>query len=141
MIAGALTCGMALYHFWLPWAFHWGDVLTRGAMLRWALFMLNASFSVLLLAGGILSLVVAFDPGPRHRVGTGVIVAMAGYWVFNAAYQVWVPMPLPGVLAGLRWAFGGFAVAVALLYAAGLLRPRPAPEGAAAPAPVRGGRR
>lgn len=127
-IAGTLTCGMALYHFFLPTIFHWGDALGRTAMLRWALFMLNASFSFLLLAGGALSLVVAFDRGPRGRAATGVVIAMTGYWLFNAVYQVIVPMPLPAAMAGLKWAFGGFAVAVALLYAAGLVTRRtPAP--------------
>ena len=124
--AGVLTCGMALYHFWLPYAFHWGEVLTRAPMLRWGLFIINASFSFLLLAGGVMSLAIALRPGPRERAARWVLIAMAGYWLFNAAYQVVFPMPLPPRLAGLHWGFLGFAAAVALLYVAALSDRRPA---------------
>ena len=111
---------------WLPYAFHWGEVLTRAPVLRWGLFIINASFSFLLLAGGVMSLAVALRPGPRERAARWVLVAMAGYWLFNAAYQVVFPMPLPPRLAGLHWGFLGFGVAVALLYLATLSDRRPA---------------
>ena len=114
--AGLLTGAMALYHFWLPYAFHWGDVLTAAPTVRWGLFILNASFSYLLLAGGAMSIAIAWRPELKHGAGRLVILAMAGYWVFNATYQVLIPMPMPRSLAGLRWAFLGFGLAVALLY-------------------------
>jgi len=52
---------------------------------------------------------------------------MAGFWLFNAAYQVLAPMPLPPRLAGLRWGFLGFAVGAFLLYCIALRRSRPLP--------------
>ena len=116
---------MALYHFWLPYAFHWGDVLTHVPMVRWGLYIINASFSYLLLAGGLLSVVIAFRPELKPRVGRLVLVAMASYWVFNATYQVVLPMPMPRSLAGLRWAFLGFGLGVALLYLGALRDRRP----------------
>lgn len=134
--ASLMTCGMALYHFWLPYAFHWGDALGRLAMLRWGLFLLNASFSYFLLAGGVLTLVMAIRPGLKDGVGRLVVVAMAGYWLMNGAWQVLAPMPMPPALAGLRWAFLGFAVSVALLYASALVGGR-APVAAATPIPLR----
>lgn len=135
LLAGALTCGMALYHFWLPYAFHWGDALTHVPMVRWGLFILNASFSLLLLAGGVMSTAIAFRPELKPGAGRWVIVAMAGYWLFNAGWQVLEPMPMPGRLAALKWAFLGFGLSLALLYLGALAGHRPA--GQASPAPGR----
>jgi hypothetical protein len=120
LAAGLLTCGMALYHFWLPFAWRWGDALTHAPMLRWALFMLNASFSFLLLGGGVMTVAIAMRRGARDATARWVLLLMAGYWLFNGTYQLLVPMPMPAVLQPLRWALGGFALSVVLLYAAGI---------------------
>src|SRR5262245_23822705 len=125
---------MALYHFWLPYAFHWGDALVRAPMLRWGLFLINASFSYLLLLGGVITVVMAWQPRLKEGLGRMVIAAMGGYWLLNGAWQVLWPMPMPPLLAGLRWAFLGFAVAVVLLYLSALVGGRPA--AAAAPLAV-----
>jgi hypothetical protein len=113
---------MALYHFWLPFVFRWGDALTEVPALRWGLFMLNASFSFLLLAGGVMTLEIARRGGVRDAASRMVIVTMCGYWLFNGVYQIVAPLPLPRPVAGLRWAFLGFGLSVACLYAAGLVR-------------------
>lgn len=132
-IAGVLTSGMALYHFWLPFAFRWGDALVNVPALRWGLFMLNASFSYLLLAGGVATIALGLGAGSREGAGRWLVFGMFGYWLFNASYQIVSPLPLPRPFAALGWGFFGFAAAVALLYAAALVRgPREA-----APAPVR----
>lgn len=133
LLAGALTCGMALYHFWLPYAFHWGDALTRVPMVRWGLFIINASFSLLLLAGGVMSTAIAWRAELKAGAGRWVLIAMAGYWSFNAVYQVVVPMPMPGALAALKWAFFGFSLALALLYLGALAGRRPAGVAVAGP--------
>lgn len=122
--AGLLTCGMALYHFWLPFAFHWADGLTHEPMLRWALFMLNASFSYLLLVGGAMTLAIALQRGAAERTDRWVLMGMGGYWLFNSVYQVLAPMPLPPRLAMLKWVLGGFAATVVLLYLGALARSR-----------------
>lgn len=124
-LAGSLTGLMALYHLWLPYAFRWGDVLTGVPMVRWGLFIINASFSLLLLAGGVMSVAIAWRPELRAGAGRWVVLAMAGYWLFNAGYQVIEPMPMPRVLAALRWAFLGFGLALALLYLGALAGWRP----------------
>ena len=134
--ASLMTCGMALYHFWLPYAFHWGDALGRLAMLRWGLFLINASFSYFLLAGGALTLAMAIRPGLKEGAGRLVVVAMTGYWLMNGAWQVLAPMPMPVALAGLRWAFLGFSLSVALLYASALAGRR-APVASVTAVPLR----
>ncbi|MEK7330837.1 MAG: hypothetical protein AAB113_08540 [Candidatus Eisenbacteria bacterium] len=127
-VAGILTCGMALYHFWLPIAFRWGDALAEVPMLHWGLFIINACFSYLLLAGGAATIAIALEPGRRERAGRWVLMAMAGCWLFNGAYQVFIPMPLPQRMAGLRWGFLAFPAVVVLLYGLALARRR-APSG------------
>jgi hypothetical protein len=122
LVAGLLTAGMALYHFCLPYLWGWGEPLLKMPMLHWALFMLNASFSYLLLAGGVISVGLALAPRAHDRSGRWMLVAMAGYWLFNAVYQIVAPMPMPPRLALLRWGLFGFAAAVALLYVMALTR-------------------
>jgi hypothetical protein len=125
LLAGLLTTGMALYHFWLPSVFRWGDALgdLPAPALRWALFMLNASFSYLLLTGGVLSLEIARRSGARDPISRLVLVAVGGYWVFNFVYQLVSPLPLPRPLVGLRWGFLGFSLSAVCLYGAALVRP------------------
>ena len=120
-VAGLLTTGMALYHFWLPYTFHWGDALTRTQTLRWALFMLNASFSYLLLASGVMTLEIARRGGATDAVSRMILIAAGGYWLFNTCYQLVSPLPLPLPFISLRWAFLGFSVSAVLLYAASLV--------------------
>src|SRR5258705_7614905 len=87
VVAGGLTCIMALYHFTLPYVWGWGEDLLKTRMLHWALFMLNASFSYLLLAGGAVTIAIALDPTAQDRTRRWVLFGMGGYWVFNPVYQ------------------------------------------------------
>ena len=48
-LGGALTAGMALYHFYLPYAFHWGDALARAPMLRWVFLGFSVAVTLLYL--------------------------------------------------------------------------------------------
>jgi uncharacterized membrane protein len=120
LAAGILTAGMGLYHFFLPAQFGWGEELAHERMLRWALLSINTFFSYLLLAGGALTIAIAVAPRPREAISTGVLAAMTGFWLVNAAYQFLLPMPLPPRLAILGWVLRGFAIVVVLLYAWGL---------------------
>jgi hypothetical protein len=129
-LGGTLTAGMALYHFYLPTAFHWADALGGAPMLAWALTILNASFSFLLLSGGVITILVGLNPALKDRVARMVIVSLALYWTLNAAFQVLLPMPLPRAFAALRWGFLGFSIALILLYLSALV---PGRRGAAPP--------
>lgn len=119
-VAGFMTTAMAVYHFWLPSAFHWNRVAIEAPAIRWGLFMLNASFSYLLLAGGVLTLEIARRGGAWDGFTRLVLAAVGGYWLFNSLYQLVDPLPLPASVASLRWAFLGFSVALVCLYGAAL---------------------
>jgi len=135
LAAGILTSGMALYHFTLPVSFRWGEALEQAPTLRWGLWLINASFSFLLLAGGALTIAIAFTPRPRDRTSAWVLGGMAGYWLFNIVWQLVAPMPLPRQLAALRFAFPAFAAMLVILYTLALLGPRRRRRTITAPAP------
>ena len=122
LIAGLLSSGMALYHFWLPAIFGWSQDLKSEPILSWALLSINAFFSYLLLAGGIGTTVIALRIVPAERAASGVQLGMLGFWILNASYQVIAPMPLPRRLAALRWGFLAFAIVIVALYATALGR-------------------
>jgi hypothetical protein len=135
LVAGVLTSGMALYHFTLPASFRWGEALDQVPTLRWGLSLINASFSFLLLAGGAMTIAIAFAPWPRERTSAWALGGMAAYWLFNIVWQLVDPMPLPRQLAALRLAFPAFSAVLVALYAAALLRPRARRAGFSAPSP------
>lgn len=114
VIAGTATAAMGAFHFALPALFGWARFTqTLPVQIQWALVAINAFFSLLLLAGGLTSLMaVRRDASSRWSIGTMVV-----FWVFNAAYQVVRPFPAPRI----RWVLLGFAVVVALLYIVGLI--------------------
>jgi len=123
-LGGALTTGMAIYHFYLPYAFHWVDALARTPMLAWGIQIINGSFSYLLLAGGLITIAIGLNPRLKDVVGKWVIASLALYWILNAACQVVLPMPLPRAFRPMRWGFLGFSVAVTLLYLSALIPTR-----------------
>jgi hypothetical protein len=121
LVAGSAGAAMGAFHFFLPGLFGWGrftDALP--AEIRWALYAINAFFSLLLLAGSLASMAAVRDPA------TGALAnwptwTMTVFWIFNTAYQLAWPFPAPRI----RWVLVGFALAVAMLYAAGLYVGRP----------------
>ena len=129
LAAGILTASMGLYHFWLPAQFGWARELAQDRMLQWALLSINTFFSYLLLAGGVVTFAIALRRRPRDPIDAWMLIAMTGFWVLNAAYQMFLPMPLPPRLASLRWALLAFAIVVLFLYARGLQRSRRPPAG------------
>ncbi len=120
LAAGILTAGMGLYHFWLPAQFGWSETLSHDRMLLWALLSINTFFSYLLLGGGVLTVAIAVRPGPRDPVSGWFAATMTGFWLLNATYQLFLPMPLPPRLAVLRWVLLAFALVVLILYARAL---------------------
>jgi hypothetical protein len=141
-LGGALTTGMAIYHFYLPYAFHWADALGNAPTLAWGIQIINGSFSYLLLAGGLITIAIGLNPRLKDRVARMVIGALALYWILNATCQVVLPMPLPRAFAPMRWGFLGFSVAVTLLYLSALIPGRrhgARPVAVLGPPPVAGG--
>jgi len=127
LVAGILTASMGLYHFWLPAQFGWGDELAQARMLRWALLSINTFFSYLLLAGGATTIAIALRRRSWDPIDAWILMGMTGFWALNAAYQIFLPMPLPPRLAGLRWTLLAFAIVVLLSYARGLQQLRRPP--------------
>src|SRR5437868_9342564 len=95
LVAGILECGMAVAHFGLQW--EWSAVRDFGSLppqLVWALFALNFSWGVLLLAvGGLVlyaSMLESRDSFVRHSM-----FVIGAFWALHGAYVALLPMPLP----------------------------------------------
>ncbi|MBI3661002.1 hypothetical protein HY230_11120, partial [Candidatus Acetothermia bacterium] len=117
LIAGISSAAMALYHFWLPYQWNWESELSnRSAALSWGLFSINFFFSILLLEGSIITLIVAFKRTEINTLAYASVLGMGVFWAVNAIYQIIIPLPLPDNLAILRWSLLAFAVLVAVLY-------------------------
>ena len=114
-VAGAATACMGAFHFILPELFGWARFTeTLPAEIRWALFAMNAFLSMLLLGGGLATIVAI----RRMSAGTLWLVgSMTAFWIFNTAYQL--VRPFPNALAG--WFLLGFALTVTFLYLIGLI--------------------
>jgi hypothetical protein len=113
-VAGAATAGMGAFHFFLPSLFGWARFTsTLPAEIQWALCAMNAFLSLLLLVGGLATMMPMRSPGVGVAWTTWTMVV---FWLFNACYQLMWPFPTPGV----RWVLFTFALLVALLYAGAL---------------------
>src|ERR1700704_1818538 len=121
-VAASSSCLMGAYHFFLPSMFHWDRFVTKvpGA-IRWGLFSINFFFSFLLLAGGILTFVALRRLHRSLPPDRGVLLAMAGFWIVNTLYQVFIPMPLPPKLWVLHVVLLGYGIVAALAYLVSLV--------------------
>ena len=121
-IAASCSCAMGAYHFFLPSMFHWDAFVTKiPSVIQWALFSINFFFSFLLLAGGILTFVALRRLQSSLPPDRGVLFAMAGFWIVNTLYQVFIPMPLPPKLWVLHVVLLGYGVLAALAYLVSLV--------------------
>ncbi len=100
-IAGLLECSMAIAHFGLQWEWRGVDFTGIPAQLAWALFALNFSWAVLLLAVGSLVLYAAAGDSASAFVQRLMIV-LGAFWAIHGAYITIIPMPLPERLSWLR---------------------------------------
>lgn len=120
-IAAASSCAMAGYHFALPFIWHWSRFVGNlPAAIRWGIFSINAFFSFLLLAGGVLTGVAARTLSRGAAPDRGVLIAMAGFWTLNMLYQIIIPMPLPAKFWSLRLLLPSYAAFTLLAYLVGL---------------------
>ena len=122
-IAALCSCAMGTYHFFLPSMFHWDRFVTKiPSVIQWALFSINFFFSFLLVAGGILTFVTLRRLHRSLPPDRGVLFAMAGFWLVNLLYQLFIPMPLPAKLWPLHVVLVGYAVLATIAYIVSLLR-------------------
>lgn len=128
-IAASCSSAMGAYHFFLPSMFHWGAFLKKVPQpIPWALFAINFFFSFLLLAGGILTFITLRALRRSSHSDRGILFAMAGFWLSNTLYQIFIPMPLPARMWPLHVVLLGFAAVTTLAYAVSLLAMRKARE-------------
>jgi len=121
-LAGVHDCGIALYHFVLPYHMSWRAGLGGVAdSLVWALFALNFSWALLLFLTGCLVFYAA-KLGPLAGSFARCTVFTVGvFWALHGAYTFVNPMPLPGSLWWLRYALAAFPVVAVVLHWAPLL--------------------
>jgi len=110
-IGAIQTILVAVYHFFIPFQFNWGDFLAEGIpTINWSLYALNNYFSF------NLSIIAIFLLYHLHTKKTHVqtvkvlsIIAML-FWCFSAIYQILEPMPLPLSLRWLGYVLPGLAL-------------------------------
>src|SRR5438045_7400253 len=108
-IAGVLTSAMAVAHFGLQW--EWRQVTNFGTLppqLQWALFALNFSWGVLLLAVGALVLSAAAR-GSADAMARRLVLVFGVFWAVHGMSVASVRLPLPSRLLGLRGAAPAFS--------------------------------
>jgi hypothetical protein len=122
VVGASSSCAMAAYHFFLPWLFQWE---ARGAKqvapaIRWGMYSINFFFSFLLLAGGLLTFVALRALRRGATPDRGVLIAMTSFWIINALYQLFIPMPLPAKLWTLHVGLIAYAIVTMFAYASAL---------------------
>jgi hypothetical protein len=116
-LAGIQDCGLALYHFILPYQMGWQRGLAGVAdSLVWALYALNFSWSLLVfLVGGLV--LYAAKLGPAAGLFARRTVFVVGlFWVLHGIYTWLHPLPLPHSLLWLRALLAAFPAVVVVLH-------------------------
>ena len=117
VIAGGLSCSMALYHSVLPYQMGWRQGL--GGVpdsIVWALFALNFSWSLLVVLAGSL-VIFAARLGPRAGTyARSAVFAVGLFWAIHGAYTWLHPLPLPSSLEWLRYVLGLFPATLVILH-------------------------
>ncbi len=105
------TLFMAVYHFFIPFQFNWGEFLLEGtATINWSLYALNNyfSFNLLIVALFLLyCLIIKKEQLHTLKILTSIIIL---FWCFSAIYQLIEPMPLPVYLEWLGYLLPGLAI-------------------------------
>ena len=117
LIAGIHDCGLAAYHFFLPYHWQWrrglGDVADS---LVWALFALNFSWSLLVLLTGILVIYAAQLGTSAGKFASVTVFTIGLFWAIHGVYTWLNPLPFPRSLWWLRILLGLFPLVVVLLH-------------------------
>lgn len=117
VIGGWLSVLMGAAHFVLPIVYPWeSHVEGLYEPVRWALFATTVFFGVLLVLGGMLTVMVVRASDVPARVVGSVGGGMALFWILAAGYEVVVPFPDPYA----AWILPAFSVVVAIIHLAGL---------------------
>jgi hypothetical protein len=105
---------MAAAHFLLPQFYGWKQYLDLVPhALGSAILGINFVFSFLLLWGGCMSIMAGIRSKPLAGVPSGIMYALAGFWIVYVLYQLRVPPPVPDVV---RRSLLAIALVIAMLY-------------------------
>ncbi len=110
-IGAIQTVLIAVYHFFIPFQFNWGEFLTEGApTINWSLYALNNYFSFnLLIIAVFLFYHLLYKKEHIQTIKILSIIAML-FWCFSTVYQIIEPMPLPRNLSWLGYVLPGLAL-------------------------------
>ena len=118
MLAAALQCGLASYHFALPYHMDWAHDHGLEALpdsMVWALYILNFSWSLLVLVTGILVACAALMGPTTSPFTRRALFAIGLFWAIHASYQALYPMPLPSRLLWLQFLLPALPAALTFL--------------------------
>ncbi len=111
--ASALTIMMAVPHFFVPFIFPWDELITGlYPPIQWALFAMNFFFSLLLLWGGILSLVSTLKWTMTKSMRYWIHGGLGLFWLIGAIYEILVPFPI----VEAKWILPIIAFMISCLY-------------------------
>jgi hypothetical protein len=117
LLGGGMSVAMALYHFFLPFQFHWARFVEDiPAVIRWSLFSLNFFFSTLLLVVGLLVLAAAWHLPRNQPLALLIAGGAAAFWLANFSYLMIFPFPVPPSLHAVKLVLESFAAASFLLH-------------------------
>lgn len=104
------TVLIAIYHFFIPFQFSWGNFLSKGTpTINWSLYALNNYFSFNLLIVAVFLMYHLLNKIEHIQTIKVLSVIAMLFWCFSAVYQLIDPMPLPKALNWLRYVLSGLA--------------------------------
>jgi hypothetical protein len=117
LLGGGLSVALALYHFFLPFQFHWAKFVEElPGQIRWSLFALNFFFSDLLLVVGLCVLATAWSSPHNRPLGLLVVGGAASFWLVNLGYLMLFPFPVPASLYAVKLGLEAFSATSFLLH-------------------------
>ena len=115
------TLFMAIYHFFIPFQFQWGNyLLEHSPTINWSLYSLNNYFSFNLLILSLFLMYFVRSSKTNIQLVTVLSLLMLFFWIFSFAYQIIDPMPLPNRLRWLGIVLPSIALFNAILFGLGL---------------------
>lgn len=113
IIASVLTVVMGLSHFFVPFIFPWERLIEElYPPIRWALFAMNYFFSLLLVWGGLLTLVTEFKWRSVKGLRKCILSGMGLFWLLGTIYEIIYPFPIKEA----RWVLPGVGFVISCLY-------------------------
>lgn len=113
VIASILTIMMAIPHFFVPFIFPWERLIKDlYPPIKWALFAMNFFFSLLLLWGGLLTLISTLKWTITRRMRYWIHGGMGLFWLVGAIYEIVFPFPILEAM----WVLPAIAFCISLLY-------------------------